>query len=559
MTSRSRIGRSPLVPAALALVLLSACATLATAEANRRVPAAISDGQLTPARAAAESFGPNPARTCPVGGVYGEVEARLAASVKDRGAVEVPSDGRLCAVAEAMLAWPTDEVPPHLRAFLGRTFGLAAGSPELVLVTLETDDPRRIADSLAETIQSYGARVTGPRYGMAARLVSSRRGGDRAIQDDTVAKSRVVMALYSDALQLEALPRRLELGQKAALSGTLAGDLENPKVLVSDAQGRLTTVTQPPGKAFKAEVACGPRPGRIVVEVRGEEMGNERIIGAFTVACATELARSAPVAPPAPWPLDADAQERKMRELVDAERAAAGLPALTWSEPLGAIARDISNSLRDGAKKGAVMVPVNTMQRLAAADIQAPVVLQNPSAAYNGEVAFDRLMNSPSARGDIMSTDITHAGQGVGIGTDQNGKPVVYLTQLFIKLQAPPDVAAARRTIREAIDKKRAAEKLGALASDPVLEKLAGDYAAVVAGAGGPPPKAKTDELVKALQRGYRDVVFMVDSRIDLADFAEDPNALAKGKLVGLGGALGRHPRLGKNTLFVVLIIASKR
>jgi hypothetical protein len=120
-------------------------------------------------------------------------------------------------------------------------------------------------------------------------------------------------------------------------------------------------------------------------------------------------------------------------------------------------------------------------------------------------------------------------------------------------------VAAVKVLIRDSIDKKRAGEKLGKLTTDPVLEKLANDYAAVVAGAGGPPPKAKTDELVKTLGKAYRDIVFLVDSRIDPSDFAEDPNALARGKLVGLGGALGRHPRLGKNTLFVVLIIANKK
>ena len=64
---------------------------------------------------------------------------------------------------------------------------------------------------------------------------------------------------------------------------------------------------------------------------------------------------------------------------------------------------------------------------------------------------------------------------------------------------------------------------------------------------------------MRKLKKGYRDIVFLVDSRIDLADFAEDPNALARGKLVGLGGALGRHPRLGKNTLFVVLIIGNRK
>jgi uncharacterized protein YkwD len=553
-----RAPRSLQVGAALSLLLTSSCATLAAAEANRRVPAAVANGVLTPARAPAEKFGASPARTCPVGGVYGEVEGTLAAAVRDRGAVEVPADGRLCAVAEAMLAWPSDEVPVHVRAFLGRYFGLAGGAPELVLVTLESDDPRLIGSTLAETIQRYGARVTSPRYGLAAVLVSGRRGGDKAIQDASTAKSRVIVALYSDALQVDPLPRRLELGQKATLSGALSGDLENPKVLVSDAQGHLATVTQPPGRAFKAELACDARPGRIVVEVRGEEMGNERVIGAFTVACATDLALSVPVAAPAPWPADPAVQEKKMMELIDAERAGAGLPALTWFEPLGAIARDITGSIRDGAKKGAVVVPVNIAKRLAEADVQAPVVLQNPSAAYSGEVAFDRLMNSPSARADIMSTEVSHAGLGVAIGTDANGKPAVYLTELFIKLQPPPDVGAARRVIREAIDKKRVAERLGALTSDPILDKLASDYAAVVAAAGGPPPKARTEEFERALKKGYRDVVLLRDARIDLSDFAEDPNALAKGKLVGLGGALGRHPRLGKNTLFVVLIIANK-
>jgi uncharacterized protein YkwD len=316
---------------------------------------------------------------------------------------------------------------------------------------------------------------------------------------------------------------------------------------------------QKPGKAFKAELQCGARPGRILVEIRGEEMGNDTVMTAFTVACGGPPSPvSVAVATP-PWPAGVAEQEALLRKAVDDERSAGGLPALAWSEPVGRIARAVSEAMRDSAKKGGVSVPVNIVQRLGDADIQAPVILQNPAAGPTAELASERLLISPTHRATVMSTEVTAGGVGVALGTDQGGQAVAYLTQLFVKIQPPPDVPAARQAIREAIDKKRAGEKLGRLAPDPLLEKLAGDYAVVVAGAGGPPPKARTDELVRSLNRAYRDITFLVDSRIDLTDFAEDPNALARGKLVGLGAALGRHPRLGKNTLFVVLIIANKK
>jgi uncharacterized protein YkwD len=296
------------------------------------------------------------------------------------------------------------------------------------------------------------------------------------------------------------------------------------------------------------------------VELRAEDMGSERVLTTLQLPCGgPELPVSVAIQPAAPWPDDPAEQEVRMARLIDAERAQAGHPKLTWDPAVGKIARATAENYREVARKGAAAGSVNVVQRLREADIQAPLIEQNPAAAPNAEQAALRLLASPSHRARILSPEVTLGGLGVAAGANAAGQQLAYVSQIFVKVQQAPDVATSRATIREAIDRKRAAEKLGALATDPVLEKLAGDYAAVVAGAGGPPPKAKTDELVKTLQRGYRDVVFMVDSRIDLADFAEDPNALAKGKLVGLGGALGRHPRLGKNTLFVVLIIASKR
>lgn len=529
-----------LAAAGLALAL-AGCATI---EANRRVPGVLASGTFTPSRPPAAKLGPDPTRTCPVGGTYQETYDKVEKGVADRGANPAAADGRLCAVAEAFLGW-TDEAPPRegVRAFVARYFGVPT-TPAVIVNVLESEDSRQLGESIANVVLQFANQSAAPRYGLAAERIAPK-------------KSRVVIVLENARVALDPLPRRLELGEKATVSGTVLGDQENPKVIISDTRGVVSEPPQAPGKAFKGEVACGQTPGRIVVELHAEDMGNEALAGSLVLACGgPPLPTSVPVAPPA-WPEAVAEQEARVQKAIDAERAQAGLKPLVWSEAVGKIARDAAEGLRDGAKKGGVAPQVNLAQRLSEADIQAPLIVQNPAAGFSTEGASERLLLSPSHRANIMNAEVTHAGVGVALGTDQAGKPMAYLVQLFVKVQPPPDVAAAKQTIRAAIDRKRAAEKLPALTSDPALDQLANEFAAVVAANGGPPPKAKTEEFTKAVNKAYRDIVFMVDSRIDLDDFAEDPNVLAKGKLLGLGGALGRHPRLGKNTLFVVLIIAN--
>jgi uncharacterized protein YkwD len=530
--------------ALLALPLaLGACAAI---EANRRVPGVVVAGSFAPARPPSVRLGADPTRTCPQGGHYSATYEQLARQVAEQGAAAAQADGQLCAVAEAFLGWTGDPPREAVRAFVARHYGLVSTTLQVVVNKLDSEDTRLVGEAVAKVIVQFANQVPTARYGLAA---------------DRIAKGKTLVIIVLDSPRVALgppLPRRLEPGEKAVLAGTLLGDLENPKVAISDAQGVVSEPPQKPGKAFQAELSCGQRPGRIVVEISGEEMGNEALMANLSVPCGgPPLPTTVAVAPP-PWPVAVAEQEALLQKGIDAERAEGGLPPLTWSEPIARIARSVSESIRDSAAKGGVSVPVNIVQRLGDADIQAPVILQNPAAGPTAEAASERLLQSPSHRANLMSTEVTTAGVGVALGNDKAGKPQAYLTQLFVKIQPPPDVPAAKQAIREAIDRKRAAEKLGRLAADPALEKLASDYAAVVAAAGGPPPKARTDELVKALRKGYRDIVFLVDSRIDLADFAEDPNALAGGKLVGLGAALGRHPRLGKNTLFVVLIIGNK-
>ena len=542
--SRSRHLR---LPAALAALVLSGCAAMQAAQSNLRVPGTLANDQFTPGRPASATFGDPAVAACPVGGAYTELYAKVAEGAKAVGATPAPAEGRLCAVAEALLGWPEETpVAEGPLAFLSGHYGLENLAGQAFVTTLETEDPREIAKNLAATIASYGSKVPTAAYGVA----STRLKKDR---------TKVVLVLANASIRLDPpLPRRLEAGQKAALSGTLQGDLDTPKVLVSDAQGKVATFEQPAGKAFKAEVACGQQPGRIVAEIRGEEMGNERVLSTLEVACASPLPTTASLAKAA-WPADAAGQERKITELINAERTAAGLPALAVSDPVGKVARAVAESLRANGQKPGSAQPVNLVQKLAEADVSTPVILQNPAAAPTAEQAYRRLMVSPSHRANVMSTEVNTFGVGVAAGEDAAKHQLTYLTQIFIKIQPPPDLAAYKATVREVIARKRAAEKLAPVTEDAGLAQLAQDYAAAVAAAEGKPSKATYENLVKALNKGFRSVDLLTSVKLDPADYAEEPNLLSKGKLLGLGAALGKHPAYGKNSVFLVMLIASRR
>ena len=535
------------VLALAALALLSAgCATLQAAQSNLRLPGTVAAGRFTPARPAATAFGEAAKLPCPVGGIYGELTGRLAEQATATGNAPTPTDDRLCGVAEALLGWP-EETPVSddaLGALAGH-FGLENVPSQAIITVLDSEDAREISKNVATTVTGYAGKVPNAAYGVAATRVK---------KDQT----RLVLVLQSAAIKIQPLPRRLEAGQKATLAGTLVGELDTPKVLVSDAQGKLTTVDQPAGKAFQAEVACGKQPGRIVIEIRGEEMGNERPMGLLEVACATPLPGPFAMAK-APWPTDPAGQEKKVAELINAERTAAGLPALTWSEPVGKVARAIAEGLKANAVKPGSAPSINIVQKLAESDVATPVILQNPAAAATAEQAYQRLMVSPSHRANVMSTEVNNFGVGVAAGEDAAKRPVAFLTQIFIKILPPPDLTAYRAAVREVVAKKRAADKLPALKDDAGLAQLAQDYATAVAAAEGKPPKAVYENLVKALNKGYRSVDLLTSVKLDPADFAEEPNVLSKGQVLGVGTALGKHPAYGKNSVFTVVLIATKR
>src|SRR6185436_16028957 len=117
---------------------------------------------------------------------------------------------------------------------------------------------RDVATMVVEPIKSFAATAQVPRYGFIAQRI--KKG-----------VTRIVLVMQDQTLELQPVPKKLNPGQTATLSGKLAGSLANPKVEYTDAVGKLERSEPKSGQSFTTELKCGDRPGRIIVQVVAEK------------------------------------------------------------------------------------------------------------------------------------------------------------------------------------------------------------------------------------------------------------------------------------------------
>lgn len=518
-------------------ILAAGCAAVMAARGS---PGTIKDGSLTPGRPPTASYGPDPGLNCssqtiPIVSLDLEDKAKT-----NRTPVPKP-DGRLCAAAEAFLGWDRKDLPDEtVLRFVSWYFGLPAPVPATI-TGVPTEDPKVISSMVLDSISSFAKNAIQPRFGLATSRVAK----------DT---SRLTLLMADVVLELEPVPKKLALNSQAPINGRLAGAYENPKVLISDVKGQLQTPPASPGKAVQAEVRCADVAGRIQVEIRAEQQGAESIVANFPVMCGAEPPTSVSVAPPSQGPMDPVREEKKVLDLVTAERTAVGLPAVAWDDAVAKVARTISESRKGGSQSQSDVVAL-----LKEAGVISPLVLQNPGQGRSAEEAHTRFSYSPPHRANYMNPSATQAGIGVAVGTDANGKPSVFLTELFVKQLAAIDTEAVRKDLRAAIAKKRSDARVPPLASDPVLEDVAQKYAKALADAKGNLPKARADELLLPLHKTFRTVNVIPGVKNDPLEFAEEPGVAGPAKAVGIGVAQGANPTLGQNATYVVIITGTRR
>jgi uncharacterized protein YkwD len=541
--------------AAGGIVLAAACAAPAVAPAVAEA-AEKASGQFAPSKPPSAQYGPDASRKCQMTPIFRYALDELAAAAKRAGRAAPEADGQVCAVAEAFLAWDPGSMGnprPQVVTFVSHWFGLPSSVQLPTVATFDTTDEREIADRIVKS--SAGAAVVNavrPRMGIAVQ--QQRKGRDKL--------QRISIVVYDALLDVDPLPRRLEPGQKAKLSGRLAGGAKNPKVYVSDASAKLATPEQPAGEGFQGEIACGDRPGRIYVEIRGEFEGASGLAANFPVACAQELPGSIAVTGET-WQADAagatgagELAEKKMLDALNAERQAVGAPPVKWDDALARVARGISEDLaaRGGAPGGPDLV-----QRLKTEGIASPLVLQSAAADRTFERAHERILTSPRDRATVLEPEANQVGIGAVARKDAEGRPIVYVTELLVKELPPLDLASVRQQLRDAVAQKRKDARTNAVTPDATLDEVAQTFAEALSAAGGTLAKEKATELTAPLNKSFKSVTMISGAKQEPLDFAEEPQATAPGKALGVGISQGRHPVLGRNAVYVVLMVGTAR
>jgi len=522
---------------------------LAPAQAHGASPGKISAGDFSPGSKAALVYGPDPAYRCG-GSIFSRLPGEVERQAKVANVTPAKPDGALCAMADAFLGWNDPSAPRDgVLAFMSAHVGLASPARQAFVTTLGTDDDVLISERLAETIVRHGKNNPNARYGAAVFMIP-REG---RLSKPTF---RAVLVLGDEPVVLDPLPRRLALGQQAMLTGQLQGDLESPNVTISDTKGQTSSPPQAPGRSFKAELRCGDKPGTIRVEISAERAGSGRVVANFPVACGTDLPTTVPVAA-TPWPSEVAAQEKKVLEIINAERTAAGLPALAWDPAVAGVARKLSEGLSDESRRAAAGGLV--VEQLQKAGVGTALLVVNPAQGVTVDDAQERLLTSPGHRANLMNPEVNQAGVGITTLTGKTGATTTYLAEIFVKVLPPVDLVAVREQLQAAIAERRAEGKVAAIPVDPALHEVAQKFAQEMAAAKGKLPEERDTQLLDTLRKSYQGVNMLAGAAAAPLEFAKDRKVLVNGKALGVGLAQGDHPTFGQNAFYVVILLGEPR
>ncbi len=425
--------------------------------------------------------------------------------------------------------------------------GIIEPSPHLLVVWGDVDAPKDIVAQLAPRLPEILADGATARVGIGA--VKRNPDGTGAI----------VFALQGSGVTTSPIPRALPKAGSIAIDAVVDSRFKDPEVFVTRDDGTTERLALALGRSggFKATVACGAHAGRQEVEISAADAKGSTVLANFPIWCGGEPPSSLTVAPTLD---DRDvtsttAAEKRLFELANHDRVAAGLPGLQWDERVAVVARAHSEEMRQ-TKVVAHVSPTtgSAADRVRAANIKTALVLENVARAYGVGEAHQGLMNSPGHRANVMSTAATHAGIGVVLGEEISGRRELFITQVFIRIPPKIDPAAVAELVRARI------ANLRAVVIDPRLAATAKTLATGLAA--GKPRDALWPEATKELDK-LGNVYGRVGSVITAVAETDSIDAAAlvgdyKPDAIGIGVAQGMHPEIGDNAIWIVVLMAER-
>ena len=427
--------------------------------------------------------------------------------------------------------------------------GIIEPAPELLIVWGDVTVPDPI-------IKELQPRLPGVlRDGATARL------GIGSARSATDTSGVVVFALQASGVATLPIPRAVPAGGRATIDALIDPRYHDPEVFVTYEGGGteqldLDSKAGRPG-GFVAQLDCRSHVGREQIEITASDAAGATVLANFPVWCGSSPPLAVTVeAPRDDVPATVDEAERRLFASVNRDRAAAGLPALVWDDPLAAVARAYSDEMRR-TKLVAHISPTSgsAADRVRAANIRTAVVLENVARAYGVDEAHQALMNSPGHRANLMSSVATQIGIGVAFGDGSSGRREMFITQVFTRVPPPFNLSQAVAAVRRKLATARPVPAVAAL--DHLAQQLA---EGVAAGKTADAAYQSIGGQVGLLGKFYQRVgsVITAVSDLDSVDGAALVGSAA-GDEIGLGIAQGPHPQLGDNALWIVVLLADRR
>jgi uncharacterized protein YkwD len=432
--------------------------------------------------------------------------------------------------------------------------GLVEPPPHLVLATMGTGEEREFLNELRGQLPALLAAGRYARIGVGLAPV---RGG-----------ARVLVALQESFLELEPVPRALPNGGPAPLRARLRAAFVRPEVFVTAPDGRVERL---PAGGERARIAatfrCGPARGRYQIELTGEDRFGSTVLANFPVYCGTAAPATAQGAAPPVAARDEPfstvaAAEKQVWQLVNRDRAQAGLQPLAWDAKLADIARAHSADMLAHGFFGHVSPTTGSASdRTRRAGVDAMLVLENVARAFSAGEAERGLMNSPGHRANILSREATRVGVGI-VADEAGGTRELLVTQVFVR---PPERLEAHTgdELKRAIASLRATRRLTPLKDDAELDQLAQatarDLARGVLDAAGGSKRVEAALSAEAHRwKAVRTGFAVVGGASQVVDSLKDSLSDAGMTHLGLGLAEGRR-REGGTATFAVIVLATQR
>lgn len=367
------------------------------------------------------------------------------------------------------------------------------------------------------------------------------------------AQALAVVLTSSRAARLDRFPNSAALGEQALLSGELAAGFHAPRVFVTVPSGEVEEREVTGTRTFRAHVPFEER-GRYLVELVGEGSSGPTVLALMVVAVGG-AAIEGPRAVGGEDPVEALQAEARVVAALSALRVGRGLPPLSPSADLAAVARRHSAAMC-AAGKVAHVVPGSPGpgERLMHANIGFARVYENVAAARTALEAQDAAVESPAHLKNMLEPAVTRVGVGIAREVLSSGDPRVYLTEIFVEpaedALGGPLTPEAR--VRVALWNERARLGLPPLTADAALDELAREGADELR-------RRDAKEAPDLAPRAFalRRTLAAVDAFVASApgEAARSQNLRdARFHRVGVGVIEASSPRFGAGRLFIAVV-----